>query len=177
MRGDIYRGHRRPGPHQQGDDLSPLAYQATSCRRGHRLRFRPVEAPDLGSFDNEIRWVLEHRLDDYRQPGTLRLVGSLVGTATSDPQLKVVFEEWIEQLSRAICQVIERDSARGDVRPEVNTSVLESLVAGIVAHTIILQMSFSPATASELAGLICQRSSRATEPESLRVVSAREDTN
>lgn len=161
MRGDIYRGHRRPGPHQQSDDLSALAYQATSCRRGHRLRFRPVEAPDLGSFDNEIRWVLEHRLDDYCQPGTLRLVGSLVGTVTSDPQLKVVFEEWIEQLSRAIRQVIERGSPRGDVRPEVNTSVLESLVAGIVAHTIILQKNFSPATVSELAGLIA---SAALEP-------------
>jgi len=119
-----------------------------------RLRFGRVEVDDLGSFEREIGWILEHRLADYRQPGTLRLVGSLVGASTGDPQLKVVFEDWIEQFSEAIHRATQRGIARGDVNPEVDTFALESLAAGVVARTVITQTSFPPATVDELAGLI-----------------------
>jgi len=119
-----------------------------------RLRFGPVQVHDLGSFEKEIRWILEHRLADYRDRGTLRLVGSLVGAATTDPKLKGVFDDWIEQLSEAIRQATERGITRGDVRPDADTFALESLVAGVVARTVITQASFSSATVDELAVLI-----------------------
>ena len=74
-----------------------------------RLRFGPVEVDDLGSFEAEIRWILEHRLADYREPGTLRLVGSLAGAATTDDKLRAVFDEWIDQLTEAIHHASERN--------------------------------------------------------------------
>lgn len=119
-----------------------------------RLRLGPLEPPDLGSCEREVRWILEHRLNDYRRPGTLRLVGGLVGAATSDPELKSVFDEWVDQLSRAIRQVIQRGLARGDVRPDVDVFALETLIAGIVARTVIVQQTFSQPTIDEIVVLI-----------------------
>ncbi len=121
-----------------------------------RMHFGAADAPDLGSFADEIRWILEHRLEDYREPGTLRLVGSLVGAATTDSQLQTLFTEWVEQLSRAIRRVVQRGIARGDVRPEVDLLALETLVAGIVARTVVAQHSFSLATVERIVDLISQ---------------------
>lgn len=119
-----------------------------------RLRLGPIEVRDLGSFEAEVRSILEHRLADYRDPGTLRLVGSLAGAATADATLKTVFVGWIEQLSDAIHESTERGINRGDVRPSVDTYALESLIAGVVARTVITQQSFSPTMVEELAALI-----------------------
>lgn len=119
-----------------------------------RMHFGRVEAPELGSFHAEIHWILEHRVRDYRQPGTLRLVGSLVGAATTDPQLQAVFDEWVEQLTRAIHRVVQRGIARGDVDPDVDIIALEALVAGIVARTVVAQHSFSGPTVDSVSALI-----------------------
>lgn len=119
-----------------------------------RMHFGAVDAPDLGSFSDEVHWILEHRLEDYREPGTLRLVGSLVGAATTDSQLQALFTEWVEQLSRAIRRVIQRGIARGDVRPEVDIVALETVIAGIVARTVLAQHSFSHATVESIVDLI-----------------------
>lgn len=119
-----------------------------------RLHMNALEVPDLGVFRDEVRWLLELRLDLYRQPKILRLVGGLVGAATSDPQLQAIFTEWVEQLSRAIRQVIQRGIARGDVRPDVDLHAVETLIAGVIARTVVLQQSFSPTTISEISALI-----------------------
>jgi len=119
-----------------------------------RMHFGTVDAPDLGSFSQEVHWILEHRLEDYREPGTLRLVGSLVGAATSDPQLQALFTEWVEQLSRAIRRVVQRGIARGDVRPEIDILALETIIAGIVARTVVAQHSFSHTTVESIVDLI-----------------------
>lgn len=119
-----------------------------------RLRFAPVEDHDLGSFEKEVRWILEHRLADYREPGTLRLVGSLFGAATNDDKLRAVFDDWIDQLTVAIRHATERGIARGDVRSDVDTEALEVLIAGVIARSVITQKSFSPAAVHELASLI-----------------------
>jgi AcrR family transcriptional regulator len=124
-----------------------------------RVHFGQVDAPDLGSFTEEIHWILEHRLRDYREPGTLRLVGSLVGAATSDPQLQSLFTEWVEQLSRSIRRTIQRGIARGDVGPEVDILALETLIAGIVARTVVAQHSFSLATVNGIVDLISKAAS------------------
>ncbi|NNF08724.1 MAG: TetR/AcrR family transcriptional regulator [Acidimicrobiia bacterium] len=126
-----------------------------------RKHFGDVEAPTLDSFADEIGWILEHRSRDYREPGTLRLVGSLVGAATTDPQLQALFAEWVEQLSRAVRSVIQRGIARGDVRPDVDILALETLVAGVVARAVVAQHSFTSATVESLVEMI----STAAAPE------------
>jgi len=119
-----------------------------------RRRLFALDVPDLGSAEEEVRWILEHRLEDYRNPGTLRLVGELVGAAASDHGLKPIFDEWVENLSRAIRQVIQRGIARGDVRPDVDIFALETLIAGVVSRTVILQKTFTQPTIDEIVGLI-----------------------
>ena len=127
-----------------------------------RMHFGTADVPDLGSFAKEIRWILEHRLTDYREPGTLRLVGSIVGAATSDPQLQILFTEWVEQLSRAIRRVIQRGIARGDVWPEVDILALETVIAGVVARTVIAQHSFSQAAVTGIVDVISKAASPAS---------------
>lgn len=119
-----------------------------------RLRFKPLTVPDLGSFKGEVAWVLSQRIDDYRQPGILRLVAGLVGAATTDAELAVVFDDWVEQLSRALRTVIQRGIVRGDVRPDVDSLALETLVSGVIARSVIAQRSFSEETVLHIADLI-----------------------
>ncbi len=126
-----------------------------------RMHFGEVEAPDIGSFSEEVHWILEHRAADYREAGTLRLVGSLIGAATTDPQLQALFTEWVEQLSRAVRNVIQRGIARGDVRPDVDGHALETLIAGVVARSVVAQHSMSTATVDAVADLVA----RAVLPE------------
>lgn len=119
-----------------------------------RRRIPTLDVPDLGSAEREVRWILEHRLEDYRDPGTLRLVGGMVGAAISDHRLKPIFDEWVENLSRAIRQAIQRGIARGDVRPDIDIYALETLIAGVVSRTVILQKSFTQPTIDEIVGLL-----------------------
>jgi AcrR family transcriptional regulator len=119
-----------------------------------RRRLPNLDVPDLGSAEDEVRWILEHRLEDYRNPGTARLVGGLVGAAVSDHRLKPIFDEWVENLSRAIRRVIQRGIARGDIRSDIDIYALETLIAGVVSRTVILQKSFTQPTIDEIVGLI-----------------------
>ena len=119
-----------------------------------RLKLFPLDVPELGSTEAEIRWILEHRLEDYRNSGTLRLVASLVGASSSDPQFRPLFDEWIDRLGRAVREVISRGIARGDVRHEIDVSALETLIAGVVARTVVMQHSYPPETVDHIVGLL-----------------------
>ena len=119
-----------------------------------RAHLGAVDVEDLGSFRDEIRSILSQRLEDYREPGTLRLVASLVGAATADPQLAPFLSEWIELLSRSLRQVIQRGIARGDVAYDVDIFALESLIAGVLSRAVVAQHAFSPATVDSLVDLI-----------------------
>lgn len=119
-----------------------------------RLRFKPLVVPDLGAFRDEVEWILAQRLADYRQPGILRLVAGLVGAATTDDKLAAVFDDWVEQLSRALRMVIQRGIGRGDVRPEVDSLALETIISGVIARAVIAQRSFSEETVEQIAALV-----------------------
>jgi len=119
-----------------------------------RVHLAKIDPPDLGSFRAEIHWILEHRLGDYRSLGTLKLVGGLVGAATTDPELQGVFIEWVEQLSKAVRRVIQRGIARGDVDPDVDGFALEVLATGVVARSVTAQQSFSPPAVESIVALI-----------------------
>lgn len=119
-----------------------------------RMHFGEVEAPDLGSFRAEVHWILEHRMRDYRDAKTLALVAEIVGAAVSDPQLQELFTQWVERLSISIRRVVERGVERGDVDPEVDVFALASLIAGVVARTVIAQQAFSSQVIDSMVGLI-----------------------
>lgn len=119
-----------------------------------RLKLFPLDLPELGSTEKEIRWILEHRLEDYRNPGTLRLVASLVGASTSDPQFRPLFDEWIDRLGRAVREVIERGLRRGDVRQGIDVAALETLIAGVVARTVVMQQSIPEETVDHIVDLL-----------------------
>ena len=119
-----------------------------------RTQVVPLSVPDTGSFRTDISWLLSHRLENYRQPGTLRLVADILGQSTADPHLARVFGDWVENLSRAIRQCIHRGIARDEIAPDVDGFALESLVAGIVARAVITQSAFSSETIEHVADLI-----------------------
>jgi AcrR family transcriptional regulator len=128
-----------------------------------RLRFDTIEPPDLGSFEQEVRWILSKRLADYRRPGTIRLVAGIIGAAATDHELRTVFDEWIEYLSRAIRRVAQRGIARNDVHPDIDIFSLETLVAGVVSRAVVTGRSYSDATIDHLANMIAN-AARAPSP-------------
>jgi AcrR family transcriptional regulator len=119
-----------------------------------RLRFGPIEPPDLGSFEEEVRWILAKRLGDYRQTGTIRLVAGIIGASTADDELRAVFDEWIEYLSRAIRRVVQRGIARKDIDPDVDIFALETIIAGVVSRAVVMGRSFSDVTIDHVVGLL-----------------------
>jgi AcrR family transcriptional regulator len=119
-----------------------------------RSHFGTVDTPDLASFRAEVHWIVEHRMRDYRDPRTLRLVAELVGAAVSDPQLRPLFAEWVAQLSDALETVVERGVARGDVREDVDRTAAVALIAGLVARTVVSQQAFDSEAVVALVELI-----------------------
>lgn len=119
-----------------------------------RSRFGSVDAPDLGSFRAEVHWIVEHRMRDYRDEQTLRLVAELVGAAVSDAQLEPLFSDWVAHLSDAIESVVERGVERGDVRQDVDVQAAIALIAGLVARTVVAQQAFHADTVVALVELI-----------------------
>ena len=115
-----------------------------------------VDAPDLGSFRAEVHWVLEHRMRDYRDPKTLRLVAELVGVAVGDPQFRELFDAWVAMLSASLEEVIGRGIERGDVRSDVDTAALSTLIAGIVARTVVAQQPFDEQTMTPIVSLVAR---------------------
>lgn len=119
-----------------------------------RLLFNTIEPPDLGSFEQEIDWILRKRLADYRRPGTMRLVAGIIGASATDPELRTVFDEWVEYLSRAIRRVVQRGIARNDVHPDIDIFSLETLVAGVVSRAVVTGRSYSDTTIDHLAEMV-----------------------
>lgn len=117
-------------------------------------RFGPMEPPDLGSFQKEIHWILEHRMGDYRRPGTLRMVGGLVGAAATDSEWRAVFNRWIEHLSRAVRRSIQRGIARGEVRDDVDILALETLSIGVLSRAVIRGRPLSESTVADAASML-----------------------
>ena len=128
-----------------------------------RMRLGNVDAPDLGSFRAEVLWILEHRMRDYRDPGTLRLVGEFVGAAVTDPQFQELFSKWVDSLSNSIHHVVERGIERGDVRADIDVSALGILIAGVVARTVIAQHSFPPEVVDSIVRLIASATTSDTK--------------
>lgn len=128
-----------------------------------RRHLGAADAPDLGSFRAEIHWIIDHRMRDYRDEGTLALVAELVGAAVSDPQLQALFNEWVEGLSGALLRVIDRGIERGDVRSDVDRFALENLIAGIVARTVIAQQAFSPEVVQSMVELVVRAAAPDTQ--------------
>ena len=121
-----------------------------------RTHLGSVDAPDLGSFRAEVHWILEQRMRDYRDNQTLRLVAEIVGASITDPQLAELFSEWLAHFSDAIKAVVERGQGRGDVAADAPVDVLVSLIAGVVARTVVAQHAFTPEHVSALVTLIEQ---------------------
>lgn len=113
-----------------------------------------ADAPDLGSFRAEVHWVLEHRMRDYRDRKTLRLVAELVGASVGDPQLRELFEAWVAMLSTSLEMVIQRGVERGDVRSDLDTTALSSLIAGVVARTVVAQQPFDEEATRSIVTLV-----------------------
>lgn len=128
-----------------------------------RLRFGAIDPPDLGSFEQEIRWILRKRFADYRRPGTMRLVAGIIGASATDDELRTVFDEWVEYLSRAIRRVAQRGIARNDVHPDIDIFSLETLVAGVVSRAVVTGRSYSDTTIDHLAEMVAT-AARAPSP-------------
>lgn len=104
--------------------------------RSHILRavmerlITKVDVPDHGSFREDVRFLLEHRLKQYQAPGTAELLASLVGASAEDEEIAVAFHDWIAYQKAGNIALIERAIARGELPPSLSPDDLSSIIAG-----------------------------------------------
>lgn len=88
----------------------------------HGAPYRP--APDTGSFRDDVVSVLEGLVRALKEPGAL-LLASLVSETARNAQLADAFQQHLIRTRRAhLLDIAERAMARGEIRPDVDTSYL-----------------------------------------------------
>lgn len=113
----------------RGEILGDVAQRAIS----------PVEVPDLGNLEKEIRYLLERRLEQYRIQGTGELLSCLVGAAVEDPSIREILQSWIEFQKSENVAMINRAIARGDLGNDISPDDLASIIAAPMLFRLTME--------------------------------------
>ncbi|MCX9191186.1 TetR family transcriptional regulator [Carbonactinospora thermoautotrophica] len=136
------------------------------------LEIPRVHVPDVGDFRDQVRLLLEQRLEQYRKPGVERSFGGLIGAAAENPEFGDSFSEWIEVQKSATAQIIQRAIARGEVRPDINVDHLTTLIAApLVFRLVVERRTPDKEFVESILNVICRAIAvTPTEPEQERAV-------
>ncbi|GLB69171.1 TetR/AcrR family transcriptional regulator [Arthrobacter mangrovi] len=101
---------------------------------------RSPEIPDLGSFRDELRMLLQARLKEFRGEGVDKMFGALIGVAAEDPVFGAHLREWMElQQMSTNTAIVARAKARGEIRPEVPVEAAVTIVGAPLVYRMVLQ--------------------------------------
>lgn len=97
----------------------------------------PVEIPDLGDLEAEIRFLLEYRWEQYQKQGSKELLSSMVGASVEDPEIRKLMHDWVHFQKSENVAMINRAMARG----EIDAHLLPDDLASIIAAPMIFQLT------------------------------------
>jgi len=101
--------------------------------------FPEVEVPDLGDVVAELRWFLTARVRQYAEPGSARLVASLIGASVSDDHVQAFFRSWVAAQSRSSRAVFERAVARGEFPADLDIDDLRTVMSAPVMFRAVAE--------------------------------------
>lgn len=99
----------------------------------------PVQVPDLGNLEKEIRYLLERRLEQYQIQGTGELLSCLVGAAVEDPGLREILQSWIEFQKSENVAMINRAMVRGELGNDISPDDLASMIAAPMLFRLTME--------------------------------------
>jgi AcrR family transcriptional regulator len=89
--------------------------------------------PDTGSFEGDLRVLVEHKVDSFSRPEMVRGLPGLHADLVADPELRRKTEREFTAPSLARwTHVFERAAARGDIDPRVDERLAFQACTGLV---------------------------------------------
>ncbi|MCR1786666.1 TetR/AcrR family transcriptional regulator C-terminal ligand-binding domain-containing protein [Nocardioides carbamazepini] len=101
--------------------------------------FPEVTVPDLGDVVAELRWFLTERIRQYAEPGSARLVASLIGASVSDDHVQAFFRSWVAAQSQSSRAVFERAVARGEFPADLDIDDLRTVMSAPVMFRAVAE--------------------------------------
>ena len=98
---------------------------------------QPVDIPDMGSLEAEIRAFLEARHRQYSQPKVNRIFAAIVGASVDDPVLAATFHGWVAGQMSANMRIVQRGIARGEVDPAISLASIATMIAAPLLYRTV----------------------------------------
>jgi AcrR family transcriptional regulator len=122
-RGTIYRRWRSK------TDL--FQYAATAITR-------PIEAPDTGSFVDDLFAAVLPIAGVLTQPDLAALLPSLLAEAANDASIRQTLRTFVAQSRQQAIDVVERARRRGDIEGSTDAETLVDMLAGALVYRRLL---------------------------------------
>ncbi len=114
-----------------------------------------IEPPDTGSFDGDLRQVIDGFMRVASAPALRHLFVSMLGRAIDDPEFAELYRSVKEQRHVPLRVAIQRGMARGEVDPSIDIEVALNFVQGpFVAKRVIENDDLSERELDQLIDLV-----------------------
>jgi hypothetical protein len=99
---------------------------------------RPVDAPDTGSFVDDLFAAVLPIADMLTQPELAALLPSLLAEAANDTSIRQTLRTFVAQSRRQAIDAVERARRRGDIAQSTDAETLVDMLAGALVYRRLL---------------------------------------
>lgn len=96
-----------------------------------------VDVPDLGSFEAEVRQLLQLRMEQLGSPGVRNIMAGIVGASAEDPLLAQTFLARTTRAQEAYHAIIQRAQDRGEVPRSMSAESLATMLAAPLVFRVV----------------------------------------
>jgi AcrR family transcriptional regulator len=99
---------------------------------------RPVEAPDTGSFLDDLYAAVLPIADMLTQPELAAMLPSLLAEAENDASIRQTLRTFVAQSRQQAIDAVERARRRGDIEQSTDAETLVDMLAGALVYRRLL---------------------------------------
>ncbi|SRX82871.1 TetR/AcrR family transcriptional regulator [Mycolicibacterium parafortuitum] len=99
---------------------------------------RPVEAPDTGSFVDDLFSAVLPIADMLTQPDLAALLPSLLAEAANDASIRQTLRTFVARSRQQAIEAVERARRRGDIVQSTDAETLVDMLAGALVYRRLL---------------------------------------
>ncbi|MGH8997851.1 MAG: TetR/AcrR family transcriptional regulator [Acidimicrobiia bacterium] len=115
----------------------------------------PVPEPDTGDLRADLLTMVGSLVQAITRPPLARVVPSLVEAAERDPELERYLRQFGDERKRGLAELLQRASARGHLRPDIDLDVALELVIGpVFTRRLLLRKPMTAAYTTALVDLV-----------------------
>jgi len=99
---------------------------------------RPVEAPDTGSFFDDLFAAVLPIADMLTRPELAGMLPSLLAEAANDASIRQTLRTFVAQSRQQAIDAVERARRRGEIEPSTDAETLVDMLAGALVYRRLL---------------------------------------